>query len=748
MKCRFLLLLFLSGLLPCRAQKGALDLSFNPGAGLAGGAATAYAVALQPDGKIIIGGQFYTYNGDITNEMVRLLPDGTLDTTFHVIVNLEWEIRAITMQSDGKILAGGFFDTFDLAPAKFLVRLNNDGSLDTTFHTGTGFNNIVRRVVIQPDGRILVGGVFTSYNNQYCGRLMRLNTDGTADTTFNTTPGANGTVECIVIQPDNKIVIAGDFDSYNNDTLFRIARLNTDGSEDPSYDYQFGGADKVIYGMALESDTGVIIAGHFTSFTLQARPSVAEINRYGNLTGFQNSLGANNEVDDVQIAGADQVLISGAFSSYGGFAFNGIASMNASGLPDTTFHSGADANAWIFKMVIQPDGKIIIVGSFTTYNGVSRNGIARLYNCNTPQPGPIAGDTAFSCPGVTLTYSIDSVYGASNYTWTLPAGWQGSSDSTSIHVIASDTGGVISVVAFGDSCGNSVPQMLTVQRMATLGQPVCLVTVDSQSVYNIIIWEKPQTRAIDSFFIYRQDSTYIFTKIAAAPYSSFSEYDDTASAANPNSTAHQYKISILDTCGTESVLSDYHSTIFLQYLGNGNLSWAPYEIENAVNPVIYYRIYRDTAGNGIFAPLNTIIPGGNTSYTDVDAALYPLADYVLDVFWGIGCSPSRSVNTTRSNIKGGKKSLEDGIFATAGLQQLQLYPNPANNFVNIICPAPGFVQSVEVFDLLGKFAIINTFGEQGPLGSYHLNLHDVAKGVYTVKVKTGLGIVFKKLVIQ
>ena len=634
------LILFIC-LFTVRAQKGALDLTFNPGSGVGGYTlSVVYAIALQPDKKIIIGGEFTTYNGDSVNMLVRLLPNGQRDTSFHVKAN-GWKVNSLVLQSDGKIVAGGgFVWLVDSVLTNNILRFNTDGSVDSTFYTGIGFNNEVRRLLIQPDGKILAGGQFTSYNNIPYGHVVRLNTDGTADTSFHASPGAASTVEAIVLQPDGKILIAGDFPNYDNDTLFRIARLNPDGSSDLDYNH-LGGADKTVYGMALIGDTTAVIVGNLTTFNFQSFPGIAEIDSNGKLRPsivFNPHAGANGEVDDVAIAGNNQILISGNFSAYGGTGFSGIASMDTSATPDTTFHSAAGNNLQIYKMDIQPNGKILIGGSFSSYNGTRRNGIARLYNCNTPQPSAIIGDTTFSCPGTKLIYSIAPVQGASNYIWSLPPGWTGNSDSTSIQVITSDTGGVISVIAFGDSCGNSPPQTLRANRIVTQGQPICLVTVDSQSLYNILIWEKPQTNTIDSFFIYRQDSTYVFTKIASVPYNAYSEYEDTASAANPNSTAHQYKISLLDTCGAESFLSDYHSTIFLQNLGNGNLSWAPYEIENAINPVIYYRVYRDTAGNGNFAPLNTIIPGGNTSYTDVDAALYPLADYVLDVYWSIACS--------------------------------------------------------------------------------------------------------------
>lgn len=744
----YIVLLFAS------AQPGSVDLTFNPGASIGTSGSYGFGIntlALQNDGKIIIGGSFTTYQGFNSQSLARLLPDGSFDTSFHsgFVLGSAEVVYSLALQTDGKIIAGGALSFYDSLPFSEIVRLNSDGSIDTSFHTGTGFTTEVYSLLIQADGKILVGGVFTGYNGTSAGNIIRLDPDGTVDNTFSAVPGATGSVQAITLQSDGKIVIGGDFTSYNGDTLYRIARLNPNGSGDAGFNH-LGIFDKVVYALALTGDTQTIAGGHFTSFDFQSRSLLAEINNYGNLTQFNNaSHGATDgtgTIFDLKLIGNNELLVAGNFTSFNNSG-SGLALLDTTATLNPLFNTGTGVDGQLMKTAIQADGKILIAGIFSGYNGMSINSIARIYNCFTPQPGPISGDTLVSCPGTILNYSINPVYGASSYTWSLPSGWSGSSDSTSISVIAGDTSGVISVVAFGDSCGNSIPQTLNVQVIPAPSIPVCLVTVDSQSKYNIVIWDKPQTSLIDSFFIYRQDSTYLFTKIASVPYDSLSEYDDTTSAANPNSTSHQYKLSVLDNCGIESVLSDFHSTIFLQNLGNGNLLWAPYQIENAVNPVIYYRVYRDTSGSGDFVPLNTIIPGGNTSYTDVDAAQYPNAQYVLDVNWGISCTPTRAVSTSRSNIRGKPKSLDEiGVLME---QDFTIFPNPANKTVMLSYPASAKVNSIEIESMMGEvvYSVANAVPESY-LAPKQINVGNMAKGVYIVSLSTCAGRIMKKLVIQ
>ena len=208
---------------------GSQDDSFNIGTGFSNNLLEAInpnSITIQSDGKILAGGRFTTYNGVSTNYIIRLNSDGSRDTSFNTAYIYQW-VNLILLQSDGKILFGGLSGRIE--------RLNSDGSQDTSFESAY-INDTVYSIVIQSDGKILVGGNFTSYNGVTSNRIIRLNTDGSRDTTFVIGTGFNGTVYSIAVQSDGKILVGGSFTAYNGVIFKRtIIRLNTDGSIDNTF---------------------------------------------------------------------------------------------------------------------------------------------------------------------------------------------------------------------------------------------------------------------------------------------------------------------------------------------------------------------------------------------------------------------------------------------------------------------------------------------------------------------------------
>ncbi|MFN7141775.1 MAG: delta-60 repeat domain-containing protein, partial [Limisphaerales bacterium] len=153
-----------------QASTNTIDFTFNPGTGTD---MLAEAVAVQPDGKIIIAGAFRNYNGTPRNFIARLHKNGTLDQTFVANPN-DW-VRCVAVQPNGKILIGGKFTFVDGVPRNRIARLNADGSLDQTFDPGTGVEEpffywlqddipSLFTIALQNDGKILIGGGFRTYN--------------------------------------------------------------------------------------------------------------------------------------------------------------------------------------------------------------------------------------------------------------------------------------------------------------------------------------------------------------------------------------------------------------------------------------------------------------------------------------------------------------------------------------------------------------------------------------------------------
>ena len=148
-----------------------LNRGFDTGTGFNSGIES---IAIQTDGKIVVGGDFITYNGTTQNRITRLNSDGTRDTGFNIGTGFDNFVSSIATQSDGKILVGGSFTTYSGSTQNYITRLNSDGTRDTGFTIGTGFTGDVRSIAIQTDGKIVVGGFFTSYNGTTQNRITRL----------------------------------------------------------------------------------------------------------------------------------------------------------------------------------------------------------------------------------------------------------------------------------------------------------------------------------------------------------------------------------------------------------------------------------------------------------------------------------------------------------------------------------------------------------------------------------------------
>ncbi|MFN4181410.1 MAG: delta-60 repeat domain-containing protein, partial [Candidatus Paceibacteria bacterium] len=266
---------------------GILDTTFASGLAVGSGATS---VAVQTDGKILVVGDFTEYNGVSRNRIARINTDGTLDTTFNPGQGADMTIITLALQKDGKILIGGNFTSYNGVSRNRIARINTDGTLDTTFNPGQGVNGEVRSISIQSDGKLIVAGYFTTFDGDIAAsRILRLNTDGTIDSSFSAGSGPtyptdmyNGYLYSTLVQSDGKIVIAGSFNQYDNTAINNIARLNTDGTLDPAFAIG-SGPNGAVLGASLQSDGKLIIGGVFTSYNGVSRNRIARINTDGTL---------------------------------------------------------------------------------------------------------------------------------------------------------------------------------------------------------------------------------------------------------------------------------------------------------------------------------------------------------------------------------------------------------------------------------------------------------------------------------
>ena len=357
---------------PALRAQSALD-GFDPNAN-----SLVNVVVLQPDGKILIGGAFTTLspNGgpSVTrNRIARLNPDGTLDTAFNP--NASGTVWSIAVQADGKILVGGEFITIGGQARSRIARLDAASGLADSFDPNA--NNTVRSIVEQPDGKILAGGAFTSIGGQTRNRVARLDaTTGVADS-FN--PNANNLVLGIVAQPGGKILVGGFFTTIGGQTRNNIARLDAGTGLADSFDPN---ANNPVFAIATQADGKILAGGAFTTIGGQTRNHVARLDP---ATGLADSFNpnANDLVYTIVPQPDGQILVGGALnlSTIGGQTRNRIARLNPiTGLADSF---DPNANNEVFAIAVQPDGKVLAGGAFLSVapNGgavVPRNRIARL----------------------------------------------------------------------------------------------------------------------------------------------------------------------------------------------------------------------------------------------------------------------------------------------------------------------------------------------------------------------------------
>jgi uncharacterized delta-60 repeat protein len=225
---------------------GSLDSTFNSvllGISSIGFNNHAFVLKLLSDGSFLVGGQFDAYSDTPVSRLVKLNSDGSLNTSFSetVVLGQLDHVFAINVLSSGKIYVGGNF-------GNKIIRLNSDGTTDETFDVGTGFNNRVSSIEVDSNNKVVVGGWFNEYNGSPCSRgIVRLNDDGTLDSSFGTEgDGLNytdGVVQCLAIQSDGKIVVGGWFDQYDGNRQGHIIRLNSDGTKDSTFVTGYGFGD-------------------------------------------------------------------------------------------------------------------------------------------------------------------------------------------------------------------------------------------------------------------------------------------------------------------------------------------------------------------------------------------------------------------------------------------------------------------------------------------------------------------------
>ena len=261
------------------------------------------------------------------------------------------------------------------------VHVPMKGNLDTTFTTnsGSGFNNLVFALAVQADKKILCGGTFSTYDGQTRNKIARLNADGTIDDSFVTGIGFNSGVNSIGIQSDGKILCVGTFISYGGVPVNRIARLNATSGLDNSFTSGSGFNGVFTTTVAIQSDDKILVGGDFTTYDGNAANRIIRLNSDGTIdNGFGTGSGFDSSVRVIKIQTDGKILVGGDFTSYNGVTANRIIRLNSDGTIDNGFDTGSGFDSSVFTIALGFVGRIVIGGAFTSYNGVSANRITNV----------------------------------------------------------------------------------------------------------------------------------------------------------------------------------------------------------------------------------------------------------------------------------------------------------------------------------------------------------------------------------
>lgn len=304
---------------------------------------------------------------------------GALDLSFNPGTGANASVLGVLVQADGRTVIAGSFTQYNGQPANRIARLNPDGSLDGSFSSGTGFNDAVFRIAAQSDGKLVVAGNFTSYNGSaLSAKLARLHPDGTLDLSFSPPALGATNVNAIHVMADDRIVLglSGPWPS-------RVVRLHPDGSADASFS-TLGAINGTVTAIAVHADGRALIAGTFTMVHGQSRPGLARLQADGSLdAGFDPGAGPTappgpSPIQAMVIRPTGEAVVAGALAAYDGQPVGRIVQLTEAGAIDGGFNTGTGFNSTVNRLRLTPDGLLWCMGEFTMVDGEPADRLCRI----------------------------------------------------------------------------------------------------------------------------------------------------------------------------------------------------------------------------------------------------------------------------------------------------------------------------------------------------------------------------------
>jgi len=357
------------------AGPGAFDPTYAPN--ISGG--TVYATALQPNGELVIGGTFSSIGGNSRSRLARLYSNGTVDTGFLNGLNgANNTVYCAVVEGDGRIVIGGTFTSVNGTTRTGVARLNSNGTLDGSFVPANYYS--VYSLAVQTNNQVILAGSATSGGAT---AVFRLNADGTLDTTFTNNPIGSATANfpayAVALQTDGKVLAGGSFTAVGGLTRVNIVRLNTDGSVDTGFVAPTS-INSAVRCILEQPDGKILIGGDFSVYTGKTYGHVVRLATTGALdTNFTGNSFISGSVYALALQANNSFLAAGLFESNYGYD---LARCYPDGTLDTNFYTSF--NSTVYAVAVQNDGGILAGGSFYISGSPYQYGLARVYGDTYP----------------------------------------------------------------------------------------------------------------------------------------------------------------------------------------------------------------------------------------------------------------------------------------------------------------------------------------------------------------------------
>lgn len=279
------------------------------------------------------------------------------------------DMQVVAKQADGKVIIAG---SFDALPGRNLVRLHPNGTLDATFEPSVVGS--INSIATQPDGRIVLAGAFLRFGNEDSSTTraaLRLHANGSKDETFSTVATTDGTVNVVGVQPDGRIILAGDFTTVNGNPAAYLARLLIDGGFDETFQPSIAHA---LYRMVIASDGGILFVS--SNRVVRLHPEGATDSTY--ITNFSFGLSPGRILLDRH----DRLLVSGFFTMANGVPRRNLARLLPTGQLDLSFDAGDVVSTQPIAIALQDDERILIGSPVLN----ARGGVIRLFDDGVLDP--------------------------------------------------------------------------------------------------------------------------------------------------------------------------------------------------------------------------------------------------------------------------------------------------------------------------------------------------------------------------